>query len=554
MVGELFILKHYAMKKTILLVLLAMIFNTISAQEGIYKISFKDKDQSKYTTVNPSDFLSEDALARRAKENIAIVDSDLPIPKSYIKAIHENGFDIVLKSKWFNCVFINAVETESISALSSLSFVESVEFMGKATHPKSDKNEKFGEYSKMYYGYKYDFDYGNSLLQNAMIKADSLHELGYTGEGIKIAVLDAGFMGVDTIGAFGVLYDENRVLGVKDFVANDNVYAHSGHGTAVLSQMAAMDEGNLIGTAPGASYYLLRTEDSYAEYLLEEYFWAAGAEYADSAGVHIINSSLGYSEFDEPSQNHSYADMDGATTPVTLAAEMAASKGIVVVTSAGNEGDGDWHYITAPGDAPNAITVGAVKTDSLYAAFSSVGPTADGRIKPDVVALGQGNLVSTPTGGMTFGSGTSFASPLVAGLTACIMQACPGKNAANIRDALRNSSSNAGMPSYFLGYGITNGVGAISELLGNYNFTPDDDIIIYPNPVSEFVNYFTIYTSDEVQSIEIFNTDGRQISPEIEFIPGIGARIHISSNSQSGIYLVKITANNSISTNKVVIR
>lgn len=526
---------------------------TLFAQKLVYKVDFTNKESTNYSISNPEAFLSKDAIDRRIKNNISFDSKDLPVSHDYLNAINDLNVDIILISKWFNSVFILTDDIEVINNIRNMSFVKSIEETDSLGEVAAWNKRKFGEVFGTDAATKMDYYYGNSLLQNAMINADTLHELGFTGEGIKIAVLDGGFMGVDTIPVFAHLYEENRILGVKDFVAADNVYAHSAHGTAVLSQMAALDQGNLIGTAPDASYFLFRTEDAYGEYLMEEYFWAAAAEYADSAGVHIINSSLGYSEFDMPSQNHTYEDMDGATTPITQAAEIAASKGILVVTSAGNEGYSDWKYITAPGDAPNVITVGAVKPDSLYAYFSSVGPTFDGRIKPDLVALGQGNLISMPTGGMGLGSGTSYASPLIAGLAACIMQACPHKTAADIRMALRESSANANNPSYFLGFGIADGVGAVSILLGIQRYQNMENILLFPNPAKRG-DIFTLKASHKIIDIEIIDINGRTLYSDINHISGNVAEIYISDNSQRGIYILKVYTNNSLSTAKLFIR
>ncbi|PLX00277.1 MAG: hypothetical protein C0593_01225 [Marinilabiliales bacterium] len=532
------------------LILLCVSF--VSAQTKVYKVTFSDKGME-YSIDNPGVFLSDESLYRRYENNIPVNESDLPVAPEYIKVINEKGYDIILKSKWFNAVFVQTDDSEKLSNIKELPFVENIELVDSGTRNPNQRSSKFGNFSdKMPVALAYNFDYGNSYIQNAMIKADSLHESGFIGTGIKIAVLDGGFMGTDTIAVFSDLYEENRVLGEKDFVDNGTVYAHSGHGTAVLSQIGGFDEGNLIGTAPGASFYLLRTEDVYAEYLLEEYFWAAGAEYADSAGVHIINSSLGYSEFDDPAQNHTYEDMDGNTTPISIAAEMAAEKGILVVTSAGNEGDGDWQYITAPGDAAGAITVGAVTADGIYAPFSSIGPTSDGRIKPDVMAMGQGNLVSTPTGGMSFGSGTSFASPLIAGLAACILEAQPARNIADVRDALRNTASRNTNPSPTMGYGIANGVGAMSVVLQTPSFIQHNNITIFPNPVLKG-NTIYIESPGEILNIGLFSSSGAVIPSDILKISDSYAEITPTQKSQEGIIYLKVYLKNSVSVFKAVV-
>ena len=259
-----------------------------------------------------------------------------------------------------------------------------------------------------------------------MLKGDILHNRDLKGKGKLIAILDAGFSRVDEMIAFEELFAENRILGTKDFVQrNNNVFDEHTHGMMVLSTMGAENKGQIIGTSPEASFWLLRTEDVDSENLIEEYNWLCAAEFADSVGADIINSSLGYTTFDDAGQNHTYTDMDGRTAPVSIAATIAAQKGMIVVNSAGNSGSGSWHFIGAPADADSILSVGAVDENADFAWFSSYGPSFDGRVKPTVVAQGRNTIVATSNNGTLTGNGTSFSSPIVAGLSACLWEAHP---------------------------------------------------------------------------------------------------------------------------------
>ena len=287
-----------------------------------------------------------------------------------------------------------------------------------------------------------------------MLQGQRLHNIGLRGKGMTIAVLDGGFQNVNVISAF----TQANIVGTKDFVYPNSpfFYQETDHGTKVLSTMAANVPNVLIGTAPEARYWLLRCEDQQTEQPVEEDYWAMAAEFADSAGVDIISSSLGYNDYDSVPDYYHQRDLDGQTALISRTASMLAKKGIILVNSAGNSGMGPWKKISFPADADDILTVGAVNMEKKNAPFSGVGPTQDGRVKPDVMALGSPASLISGRGSIVRDMGTSFSTPLVAGLVACLWQAMPEKTALEIIELVRQTGSNAKDPDNIFGYGIPN--------------------------------------------------------------------------------------------------
>lgn len=462
---------------TLSLLLTVMAFAQVAPDK--YWVRFTDKNNSPYSVDNPLEFLSQRAIDRRLKQNIPIVENDLPVNQSYIDSVKAAGATVLTVSKWFNSVTVYTTDQNVIDLINSYSFVLSTTKAGFPEQPGIKnfenkpffRNESFDTTGLNNKNVKSvlsnSYDYGQALNQIQMLNGDSLHNMGYDGNGIIIAVLDAGFLNVNTIGAFDSLWNSGRILGWRDFVSpqSPNIFNSHYHGCMVLSTMGANYPGQIVGTAPKASYWLLRTEDAATEYLIEELNWVSGAEFADSLGADVINSSLGYTEFDDPSQNHTYSDMDGNIAPITIGADIAASKGILVCNSAGNSGNSSWHYIGAPADGDSVFSVGAVDAGGNYVSFSSVGPTSDGRLKPNVMAQGSGTTIISPwSGNVSTGSGTSFSSPITAGMVACLRQANPAKSNLEIMAAVEQSSSLYTNPNYQMGYGIPDYVLANSIL------------------------------------------------------------------------------------------
>lgn len=425
----------------------------IHAQGYYFYVQFTDKADSPYSIDNPTEFLSQRAIERRAYFNIDIDENDLPVNPSYLESLKEvEGLKIHSISKWMNSATIMLADSNIMLEVRSLPFVEKTEYTGKYDTDTRSGISKFKTISA-------DENYGSATAQIEQVKGNYLHSSGYRGENIYIAVLDAGFKNVDINPAFDSLRNENRLLFTKDVIdLSSNIYQEHLHGANVLSIMGGNIEDSYLGTAPKASYILVRTEYDPTEYLAETDFWISGIEFADSLGADVVNSSLGYTEFDDAAMNFTYADMDGETTRITRAAQMAAQKGIIVCNSAGNDGNSTWRYVGAPADAKEILTIGAVNSLGVASATSSYGPTSDNRIKPELCATGAGTALVNTSGTPTTGSGTSYSSPLLAGLMACYLQFIKENNHSNSVSEILNSVIATGglysQPDAQLGYGL----------------------------------------------------------------------------------------------------
>ena len=444
------------------LVILLVCFAPISAQVR-YWVQFKDKNNTPFSVANPKAFLTQKSLDRRAKQSISIDQTDLPVNPQYITILNTvYGIKVLYVSKWLNgaLVRIDSLQrltaiTNSISALPFVSSAKSarkfkVSYAPVETLVEIKETNPSGRSS----GVKAS-EYGASKAQVYQVGVNCMHEQGYKGDGMTIGVMDVGFNNVNTGSVFNALRSRNGILGMRDFVDGDeDVYSGGDHGTYVLSCIAGFREGQAMGTAPMAKFWLFRTEQGASETISEEYNWVRAAEYADSVGCDILTTSLGYTTFDN-GNDHKYAELDGRTAPMSIAANMAARKGLFVLNAAGNEGGSPWKYIAVAGDADSICTVGAVDTLGVYADFSSVGPTADGRIKPDLVATGW-NTVICNDNNCFYGSGTSFATPLMAGVAACLWQYRPGLTNMQLLSALKSSANQSNNPNNKLGWGVPN--------------------------------------------------------------------------------------------------
>ena len=500
----------------LLLVLAVSVIAEAQIATNIYWVQFTDKNNSPYSIDNPEAYLSSRALQRRANLGIAIDEYDIPVNPQYLQAVAECGVQLLNPSKWLNGVSVYATNASAIDAVNALPFVSAVR-----NCPNDPKAQEMKERwlanemkpvaaSRAMYGY-----YGGAESQVKQLKVNVLHDQGFDGTGVVVAVLDGGFYGTDDHPCFDNMRAEGRFLGVREFVYGvSTVYSQSTHGTSCLSTMAAYVPNTMVGTAPKASYYIIHTEDGAAENIVEEYNWVSGAEYADSLGVDVCSTSLGYNGFDMPQWDHPFAHFDGHTAPMTIGAEIAASRGMICINAAGNNGGGTC-TLGIPGDAEHILTIGAVNSNGNRADFSSVGPTYDGRIKPDVMAMGEGSYVASGysawEGEYYNGNGTSFATPILAGAVACLRQARPYASVQAICDAIRQCSDRVDNPDSYYGYGIPDFSQAmellsVNEPMGN---TPAHVISVFPNPSNGEVHVAlnAVHKAD----LTVYDITGRQL-------------------------------------------
>ena len=507
----------------------------------VYLIRLTDKNQNAYDLSHPEQFLSQRALQRRQRQSIELHINDLPVSQVYIDSLKKMGFEILNRSKWFNAVSVRTTNLLLLDKLLGVSFVKHIQ-QNKILKSAQVIRNKF-ELQTTPVLFDSSHFYGPSFSQIAIHKGNFLQSKGFRGQGLLIAVLDAGFYNARNMTGFDSLWMANRVILTRDFVkAGGDVFVADQHGSEVLSVIAATEPGWLEGTAPKASFLLLRSEDATSEYPIEEFNWVAAAELADSLGVDIINTSLGYTTFDDPSLSHTYADMNGHTAISSIAAGITASKGIIVVVSAGNEGNQPWKQISAPADADSVLTAGAIDINGFPAAFSSRGPTYDRRIKPDVVAVGNGTVVQLVNNAFARLNGTSFSAPIITGLTACLWQACPDKSNMEIIRAIQQYSSQYATPDSILGYGIPDFKYALYAL--NPLQQPGPGYInMYPNPfTSQFTMEFDAIPEGVVK-VCIFDVSGRKLFEKQEsvnktFLNKIA--INQLSSLSRGVYIVKI--------------
>src|ERR1035437_430764 len=546
--------------KTLLFSACLLLSIITDAQLNIYVIKFKDKNNSPYSLNRPTEFLTQKSLDRRLHHHITLTTEDLPINPSYKAVISSKGIKIRLDLKWFNTIVVRTT-ADNVSYLQGLNFVESIESLGpipsllQATVKPFFKNESTD--NPTFKATTSANDYGPATAQIEQVKGHLLHNMGFKGQGMTIAVLDAGFRNLNTLAVFDSLRLKGRLKGVHDFTYMPNFLTSldEAHGTEVLSIMAGWLNNVQIGTAPNADYYLLRTEDATSESPVEEYNWAAGAAYADSVGADIISSSLGYSTFDAAysGHNYTYSNLNGHTTFVTRAAAKAANRGILVVNAAGNEGSNSWQHIIAPADADTLLAIGAVSTLGVAASFTSLGPSFDGRVKPDIAACGLGTTIANPNGNtLISGNGTSFATPLVAGLCACLWQGNPGATNQDIINALRFTASQSISPDNVLGYGIASFYKAYTLLKKQQNNTSKNKPVymISANPFPDRLELIITSPSPSGWMVDVYTVQGKLV----ERYSNIASNrpLLIGSKIKSGIYILRIISGNQIAIEKII--
>lgn len=415
------------------------------------RLFLRDKTGTPYTLTDPSKYLSYKAIERRQRQHLPIDSTDLPIHPDYLREIRETGVHIDAVSKWNNTVLIRLQDTTLLQRIAELPYI--TKYKKVWTEPDSIPLPSKDRIKLLANTYKYKDDkyYGEAQTQIEMLNGTYLHNEGYKGKGISIAIIDAGYFNADKIKAL----QKAKITGTHDFIdPNSDIYAQNEHGMKVLSCLASNEPYAIVGTAPEASYWLLRSENSNSESLAEEDYWASAIEFADSVGVDIVNTSVGYYRYDDPSQNFKYKDLDGKTMMISRTASMAAGKGMIICCSAGNTGTESWKKITIPADADHILSIGSVDRSRTVSLFSAVGNTADNRIKPDIMGLGSWCAVLGINGNVTHGSGTSFSSPIVCGMIACLWEAFPIYTAEEMMHIVRMCSDNIPHPDNVYGYGI----------------------------------------------------------------------------------------------------
>ena len=477
-----------------------------------YIVFFTDKEGSTYSLDRPEEFLSQRALDRRENQNIPIDLRDLPVSETHIQSLSEvMNIELFFTTKWMNGILVEMDESK-VKEVKLLDFVDSVRYVAPGVRLQfSSENGKLmnktGDHTAQYDGLETDG-------QNQFIGVDDMHQSGYRGEGMLIAVFDSGFEFIDESSFFSHLFDDEKINATRDFIrGTNNVFQYDIHGSKVLSCISGYKEDIYVGTAPESNIVLCVTEDIESEYTIEEYNWLFAAEYADSLGVDVINSSVGYSYFEDDNMDYPYDDLDGKTTVISRAATMAASRGIIVVNSMGNEGRNSWKYLNSPADADSILSIAAANYDFDRASFSSFGPASDGRIKPDVSALG--SLVRVVVGeDIDYANGTSFSSPMVAGLAAGLWQAYPHLSNIEVIDYMKMTASQAHNPDTLLGYGIVNFRRAFNRIKVTEGEV-SNKYVIFPNPTdnTRIVSFYVDSLADsQTALISIYDLKGTIIS------------------------------------------
>lgn len=536
------------MRKIALIVLLALTAHVSAQRVDKYWISFADKAApSEYTLSNPDAYLGPRALERRQHQRIIVDSLDLPVCQQYIDELARAGMRVQNRSKWLNGVSAYVPEGTDVSFLDTLPFVTEYQLLevGDAQVPYVNTGspvvsfahrESYRPYNQNYYNSGYD--------QIKQLNGVRMHVNGYEGQGVIIGVCDGGFPGVDTITAFARMRDEGRLLAVRDFVwEGDSVFSVHDHGTVVLSTMAAYDPGLFVGTAPMASYILCRTENTISETPMEEYNWVAAAEYLDSMGADIITTSLGYFYFDNDSFNHTLAGLDGRTYVMSRGAEIAFTRGMLIINAAGNDGQSNPQHLNSPADAEHVLTVGACTRNGEWANFSSYGPTADLRIKPDVLALGAGAKCIGCMGVVESSNGTSLATPILAGMMACFKQCCPQLTPQQMCDSARAWGHLADAPTTREGYGIPDFSRALRINQREGIVQPQVMACLYPNPASE-----CFVVEGIVQGkVTLYDMMGRKVKS------ADGEKPISVADLVAGVYIVKVTSLNGCATQRLVV-
>lgn len=539
------------MKKLLLLAIIFIsTFSIAQTQDALVFLEAKDASVVSAALASPITIMTQAALNRKMAQGTAIDARDVPLNETQKAAIEAStGISVLAKSKWLNAVYVRGSQN-NINNLLNLSFVTEIEFADRNLNRPAGKQFTKDKFEIENQSRQPNYNYGSARNQTEMINVDYLHDNGYTGENILVAFMDNGYPGVLTNRAYTTLRNEGRLLGYYDFV--DRVESPNGtgsHGASTFSDAAGLIDGQFVGTAPGASYYLFITEDGREESPAEEAYWVEALERADSLGVYVTNTSLGYQAFDRSAYNHIYEDLDGQTTIGARGANAGFDKGMINVVSAGNDAQG-FGYISTPADAPGSLTIGAVDADKNYVSFSSYGPTYDGRIKPDVMAKGRDAAIVNRFGQVTTASGTSFSSPITAGAVASLWSAFPNKTNGVIMQAIRESADRYNNPTNLYGYGVPDFGSALDAILLSVNEQQmqENNFALYPNPVTTQIN-ISFPKSAEKAEFVLYNILGERVLQKN--ISPLKNSIDVSELS-SGMYIASITSNSKTTSYKII--
>ncbi|SRX75223.1 S8 family peptidase [Aequorivita antarctica] len=541
------------MKKLSLLILVFVsTFSFAQTEDALVFMVAKDPAVVSAALAAPITIMTQAAIDRKNTQGIAIDDRDVPLNETQKAAIDAaTGITVLAKSKWLNAVYVRGTEN-NINNLLNLPFVTDIEFADKSlnrpTGGKQITKDKFEVENQ--FPSRPVYNYGSATNQTEMINVDYLHANDYTGQDIVVAFMDNGYPGVLTNPAYATLRNEGRLKGYYDFVARvEDPNGTGSHGAGTFSDAAGFLNGQFVGTAPGASYYLYITEDNDNESPAEEAFWVEALERADSLGVYVTNTSLSYQTFDNTSFDHEYPDLDGLTTIAARGSNIGFDKGMINVVSAGNAGN-DFGFVATPSDAPGSFTIGAVDANENYVSFSSRGPNASGVIKPDVMAKGLDAAIVSQNGNVTTASGTSFSSPITAGAVASLWSAVPNLKNDVVMQAIRESADRYSNPTDQYGYGIPNFGDALNSLLviGVEEQMLDTNFALYPNPVTTQIN-ISFPKNSENAEFTLFNILGERILQTN--ITTMKNRIDVSRLA-SGMYIASITSNNKTTSYKII--
>ena len=519
-------------------------FGNFAQTTNRYMIFFRDKDNTPYTISQPQEYLSTKAIQRNGRTIIA---EDLPVTPEYIAQIKDNNAKVIGITKWLNGALVELDEVD-LPTIGALSFVKQIEYVAPG--------KKLSTGGRYFFDQESNMSSSNGVLsQHDMIGSDLMHADGYYGEGRLIAILDAGFSKVDEVSYFSLLYDKQQVIDVYNFVANGtDVYDYSSHGTGVFSTIAALGE-DYKGIATKANYLLYITEETASEYRIEEYNWLLAAERADSIGVDIITTSLGYRDFDDDTMNYSHEDLDGETAVVTIAAEKAFTKGIVVISSAGNFGNSAWKKVTPPADGKHVLAIGAVDKNKMRVQFSSIGPINGSWIKPDVMAMGKKTVLIGESGGFIVGNGTSYSAPQVAGLVAGLWEKYPELSNLKLVEIIKKSADRGDRPDNYYGYGIPNYRAFENYYEKKKPVAQDAILIVLTNPIVDDMLRINIRDPNAVKTLGLvmYTTDGKIVINIPKLVNWGSNLVEVPLNSlPKGIYILKILISEQIVMKRIV--